>query len=270
MKLYFVKTPKFVQRLFPKRTWMFSNDNNLVYITFDDGPIPKVTPWVLDLLKSYNSKATFFCIGDNINKHPNIFKRLVWMFSNDNNLVYITFDDGPIPKVTPWVLDLLKSYNSKATFFCIGDNINKHPNIFKRLVAEGHSIGNHTYHHLKGWNTKTESYYKDIIKCEELISSELRIQNSELLFRPPYGKLTTRQSKILQKKGYKTIMWNVLSGDFDPQITKEKCLENVIKNIQPGSVIVFHDSLKSEDKLRYVLPKVLDFIRKNKWECAKI
>ncbi len=206
MKPYLVKTPKFVQRLFPKRTWVFP----------------------------YNE-----------------------------NKVYLTFDDGPIPQVTPWVLNLLKENNSKATFFCIGDNINKYPDVFKRLISEGHSIGNHTYHHLNGWKTKTETYIQNIIK------SEIQL-NSELLFRPPFGKLSSRQSKILQKKGFKIIMWDVLSADFDTKITKEKCLENVLKNIQPGSIVVFHDSLKSEEKLRYVLPKVLDFIRGQKWKCARI
>jgi len=206
VKPYLVKTPKFVQRLFPKRTWVFP----------------------------YNE-----------------------------NKVYLTFDDGPIPQVTPWVLNLLKENNSKATFFCIGDNINKYPDVFKRLISEGHSIGNHTYHHLNGWKTKTETYIQNIIK------SEIQL-NSELLFRPPFGKLSSRQSKILQKKGFKIIMWDVLSADFDTKITKEKCLENVLKNIQPGSIVVFHDSLKSEEKLRYVLPKVLDFIRGQKWKCARI
>ena len=206
MKPYLVKTPKFVQRLFPKRTWVFP----------------------------YNEDK-----------------------------VYLTFDDGPIPQVTPWVLDLLKEYDAKATFFCIGDNINKHPNVFKRLISEGHSIGNHTFHHLNGWKTKTETYLNNVLKNEELI-------NSELLFRPPFGKLTSKQSKILQKKGYKIIMWDVLSADFDSQITKEKCLENVLNNIQPGSIVVFHDSLKSEEKLRYVLPKVLEFITTQKWKCARI
>ncbi len=206
MKLYFIKTPKFVQRLFPKRTWVFP----------------------------YNE-----------------------------NKVYLTFDDGPIPQVTSWVLDLLKKNNSKATFFCIGDNINKHPDVYKRLISEGHSIGNHTYHHLNGWKTKTETYIQNIIKNEKQL-------NSELLFRPPFGKLTAKQSKILQKKGYKIIMWDVLSADFDTNISNEKCLENVIKNIKPGSIVVFHDSLKSEEKLRYVLPKVLDFIADNNWKCVKI
>ncbi len=229
MNLYFVKTPKFVQRLFPKRTWALPNNENIVYLTFDDGPIPQVTPWVLDLLKKHHAKATFFCIGDNINKHPSIFKR---------------------------------------------------------LVAEGHSIGNHTYHHLNGWETNTEAYIDNCEKFDEILNcnnelveatyqndkSETHNQKSTIknLFRPPFGKITTRQSKILQKKGYIIIMWDVLSADFDPNISKEKCLENVLKNLNPGSIVVFHDSLKSEEKLRYVLPKVLDFITGNKWKCARI
>ncbi len=229
MNLYFVKIPKFVQRLFPKRTWMLPNDKNIVYLTFDDGPIPQVTPWVLDLLKEYHAKATFFCIGDNINKHPNIFKR---------------------------------------------------------LISEGHSVGNHTYHHLNGWETKTEEYIDNCEKFDEILNchtklaeatyqndnSEIHSQKSTIknLFRPPFGKLTSSQFNILQKKGYKIIMWDVLSADFDPNISIEKCLDNVLKNLQPGSIVVFHDSLKSEEKLRYVLPKVLEYIKYEGYYCKSI
>lgn len=206
------------------------------------------------------------------------FTNRIWFFSNSNNKVYLTFDDGPISKVTPWVLKQLKAHKAKATFFCIGDNIRKHPDVFNEILNEGHTIGNHTYHHINGWKTNTKKYLLDCNKFEEIFNSSLSEKSKFLnkyskktnLFRPPYGKLTSAQAKQLQKNGYKIVMWDVLSADFDKSITKEKCLENVINNIQPGSIIVFHDSLKAEEKLRYVLPKVLNYINKQNWKCARI
>lgn len=197
-------------------------------------------------------------------KMPRFVQRLyperIWAFFTSRNSVYLTFDDGPIPEVTPWVLDELKKYNVRATFFCIGANVQKHPEIFRRIIANGHSVGNHTFNHLNGWKTKTSAYVENVLKCEDILNSECRIQNSELLFRPPYGKMTSKQGSILQKKGFKIVMWNVLSYDYAADISAEKCLQNVLKNIRPGSILVFHDSLKAEKKLRYVLPKVLEFI----------
>lgn len=216
MKPYLVKTPKFVQRLYPKR---------------------------------------------------------IWAFPNKNNSIFLTFDDGPIPEVTPWVLDTLKNYNAKATFFCIGDNIKKYPEVFSRIISEKHAFGNHTNNHLNGWKTNIERYVINCEKFEEILRSYLPLNHRSTisnLFRPPFGKLSYRQSKILREKGYKIIMWDVLSADFDKNISKEKCLENVLNNIQEGSIVVFHDSLKSEEKLKYVLPKVLDFITNKKWDCARI
>ncbi len=217
-----------------------------------------------------------------------IFPKRVWAFPKNTNSVYLTFDDGPIPEVTPWVLDELKKHGAKATFFCIGENIQKHPEIFKRIIAEGHSVGNHTFNHLNGWKTETSEYVENVLSCEETISyvlnnspfkggrgdvfnsefnPEVSGQNSELLFRPPYGKITGKQAQFLRKKGYQIIMWDVLSGDFDQNISEEKCLQNVIKNIEPGTIIVFHDSLNAEKNLRYVLPKALGFIGENSLLC---
>ena len=204
-----------------------------------------------------------------------IFPERVWAFPNNNNDVYLTFDDGPIPEVTPWVLSLLKEHSVKATFFCIGDNISKHPEIFQQVISEGHSIGNHTFNHLNGWKTETEDYIKNCGKFHEILryalndNSALLTHNSKL-FRPPFGKITSKQATILQEKGYKIIMWGVLSADFDASISKEKCLENVINNLQSGSVVVFHDSLKAEEKLRFVLPKVLEHINKLGFKCQPI
>ncbi len=190
-------------------------------------------------------------------KTPRVLKRLfakyTWSFFSTQKEIYLTFDDGPIPEVTEFVLNQLKQYNAKATFFCIGDNIRKHPAIFSRIVKEGHSVGNHTFHHLNGWKSNTVAYLKNINNCEKLL---LPYQKTKL-FRPPYGKIKSTQAKQLLSKGYKIIMWDVLSADFDTNITKEKCLQNVLSNVQNGSIIVFHDSIKASDKLYYTLPKVL-------------
>jgi len=200
-----------------------------------------------------------------------MFPKRVWAFPFSEKQVYLTFDDGPIPEVTPWVLDLLKKHQAKATFFCIGDNIRKYPELSRRIIAEGHAIGNHTFHHLNGWKTKPRNYIENVLKAE----AEIENQTSSFIghtpiFRPPYGKLTSQQAKLLQEKGYKIIMWDVLSADFDMDISEEKCFDNVSKSIRPGSIIVFHDSLKAKNNLRYTLPKVLDFISDKRWKCVPI
>tara|TARA_B100001146_G_C16171157_1_gene430136 strand:- start:152 stop:766 length:615 start_codon:yes stop_codon:yes gene_type:complete len=197
---------------------------------------------------------------------PRFIQRLyperIWAFSHEKASVFLTFDDGPIPEVTPWVLDELKKHNAKATFFSIGENVKKHPEIFERILFEGHSVGNHTFNHLKGSKTETSKYIENTLLAEKLIHSKL--------FRPPYGKITSKQAKILQIKGFKIVMWDVISYDYDSTVSEEKCLENVLKNIQSGSIIVFHDSLKAEKNLRYVLPKVLEIIVKKGWLCNSI
>jgi len=200
-----------------------------------------------------------------------LFPRRVWAFSRKEPNIYLTFDDGPIPEVTPWVLEQLKKYNAKATFFCIGDNVRKHPDIFNAIIAEGHSIGNHTFHHLNGWKTRTEEYLQDVEAAEVEFNKTIFNSNQpSKLFRPPYGKMTSAQAKKITEKGYKIIMWDVLSADFDPTISEEKCLKNVVNNIKPGSIVVFHDSLKAEEKLKYVLPEFLAFVKKKKWNCTLI
>lgn len=176
---------------------------------------------------------------------------LIWNIPKDDKTIYITFDDGPIPIVTPFVLETLKKFSAKATFFCIGDNIDKHPDIFKQIIAEGHEVGNHTYNHLKGWDTATENYIFNALKCQKLTQSNL--------FRPPYGRIKKDQIKQLRSniEGLKIIMWDVLSGDFDTNLSPEKCLQNVLKHTKPGSIVVFHDSLKAKDRLEYTLPRAL-------------
>jgi peptidoglycan/xylan/chitin deacetylase (PgdA/CDA1 family) len=196
-----------------------------------------------------------------------IFSNYTWDVSNTGKTVYLTFDDGPIPVVTEWVLGELKKHNFKATFFSIGDNITKHPEIFKKVVSEGHSIGNHTFNHLNGWNTSTEDYIENVARCEEAVSKNINQTLKSRLFRPPYGKIKTAQSKAIQNLDYKIIMWDVLSADFDTTITKEQCLDNVLSNVKPGSIIVFHDSVKAFKNLEYVLPKTLDFLKENNFNC---
>lgn len=196
-----------------------------------------------------------------------IFYNYIWDVSNTGKTVYLTFDDGPIPEVTTWVLEELRKYDAKATFFCIGDNIKKNPALFKKISNEGHVIGNHTFSHLNGWKTKTETYLKNIKKCEDIIQENGDPNIISKIFRPPYGKIKTPQSKQIRELGYKIIMWDVLSADFDTTISKEKCLENVLSNVKPGSIIVFHDSIKAFKNLKYVLPKTLIFLKSNDFNC---
>ncbi len=186
-----------------------------------------------------------------------IFSKYTWRFPSNKKEIFLTFDDGPTPEITEFVLDELKKYNAKATFFCIGKNIKNHPDIFGKIVSEGHSIGNHTQNHLKGWKTNSKNYIENVLECENIILSEVEKSQQFKLFRPPYGKIKKNQAKKLLEKKYKIIMWDVLSADFDTTISKEKCLQNVLKNTTRGSIIVFHDSIKAAEKMQYALPIVL-------------
>jgi peptidoglycan/xylan/chitin deacetylase (PgdA/CDA1 family) len=188
-----------------------------------------------------------------------LFSNYVWDIPNTEKKIYLTFDDGPTPEITEWTMQELEKYNAKATFFCIGNNIEKHPEIFEKVIANGHSIGNHTFNHLNGWKTSTEEYLENSFLCEEqILKSEIYNLKSKL-FRPPYGKIKASQAKKLRQSGYKIIMWDVLSADYDRSISKEKCLENVLQNVKSGSIIVFHDSVKAFPNLEYTLPKALKY-----------
>ncbi len=181
-----------------------------------------------------------------------VYPRRVWHINTKEKAIYLTFDDGPHPVATTFVLDELKKYNAKASFFCIGKNVAEHENIYKRILDEGHSTGNHTHQHLNGWTTSDKDYLADIEAALPFIDSDL--------FRPPYGRLRRSQAQQIPKtmnRSAKIIMWDVLSGDFDPSISKEKCLGNVSRYTVPGSIVVFHDSEKAFSNLAYALPRVL-------------
>lgn len=180
-----------------------------------------------------------------------VYPTCIWNFPTREKKIYLSFDDGPHPVATPFVLEQLKRYNAKATFFCIGKNVAEYPEIFERIRAEGHAVGNHTYNHVNGWKTADEDYFRNITEANNLIQSKL--------FRPPYGRITKFQIKTVQNSALKLkiIMWTVLSGDFDSEITKEKCLENVSKKTRSGDIVLFHDSEKSFEKMSFALPEFL-------------
>lgn len=179
-----------------------------------------------------------------------LFPNYLWNKSRKKPFVYFTFDDGPIPEVTPWVLDTLKAYDMHGTFFCVGDNVRKHGKIYNRLISEGHSVGNHSYSHKSGWSTDAENYLDDVELCGSFVQSDL--------YRPPYGRLKPQQAEAIRHQ-YQIVMWDVLSGDFDQNITAEQCYQNVIQNLKPGSIVVFHDNVKSFDTLKEVLPRVMKY-----------
>ena len=184
-----------------------------------------------------------------------IYDSYIWSIQPSDKILYLTFDDGPHPEATAFVLKELKKYNVLATFFCIGKNVVAYPEIYKQIIQEGHSVGNHTYNHLNGWKTKNEDYLNDIALASNKIDS--------YLFRPPYGRITSFQAKNLRKvmkdKVPKVIMWDVLSGDFDTSCSHQQCLANVLFASVPGSIVVFHDSEKAFPRLEYTLPKILRY-----------
>jgi peptidoglycan/xylan/chitin deacetylase (PgdA/CDA1 family) len=176
-------------------------------------------------------------------------KYLACSFPAADKIIYLSFDDGPVPEVTPGVLGILEERNISATFFCVGENVRKYPELLARISGSGHALGNHTFHHLNGWTTPPAEYFEDVRRCEAYFRSDL--------FRPPYGRMTPSQFFLI-RKNYRIILWSVLSGDYNRGITKEKCLENVLTHTKPGSIVVFHDSLKAQENLFYTLPRFLD------------
>ncbi|MEE9439526.1 MAG: polysaccharide deacetylase family protein [Saprospiraceae bacterium] len=189
-----------------------------------------------------------------------LFRGIMWR-RNKSKKVYLTFDDGPIPEATPWVLEFLKKEDIKATFFCVGENVKKHSNIYQQIIADGHQVGNHTYNHLNGWKTNKKDYLENIDKAANFIDSKL--------FRPPYGRVSPTTLLALKKR-YKIVMWDVLSGDFDSEISAQECIANVTNNTESGSIIVFHDSIKSIKKLKVVLPVVVQYFKDNNIEMDRL
>lgn len=184
-----------------------------------------------------------------------IYPQRKWRLKAENPpVLYLTFDDGPIPNVTEWVLNTLAQYQAQATFFCIGENIDKHPQIFARLKADGHTVGHHTQNHLNGWSHSSQHYLNNVATAAQKVSSPW--------FRPPYGKITSRQAKAVLQQGYQIIMWNVLSKDYQATLSPPACWQRVKSQAENGSIVVFHDSLKAETNLRYALPKTLEYFSK--------
>ena len=188
-------------------------------------------------------------------KTPWIIKRrypdFIWNVPS-NDAIYLTFDDGPTPEVTTWVLEELEKIKAKATFFCSGKNIDKHPEIVKKVIQHGHKIGNHTYQHLNGWQTPIGTYVDDVFKCDR---SLYKIGYKTELFRPPYGRMKKNQAKLLD--GFKIVMWSYVAYDFDPTLDVGKSIKN-LKKAKPGDIILFHDSQKAFSNLKQILPKFLD------------
>ncbi len=181
-----------------------------------------------------------------------IFRQATWQEDESKNEVFITFDDGPIPEVTPWVLDEADKWNAKLTFFCVGDNVRKHPDVFAEVIKRGHAVGNHTFNHLRGWACDKETYFKNIDKATELIQSQY--------FRPPHGQIYPKYQKELKERFKKIVMWSLLTYDYDQKKSGEQVFRTVKRHLQPGSIIVFHDSLKAEKRMRYAFPKTLELI----------
>lgn len=193
---------------------------------------------------------------------------LTWSIPTDKKELYLTFDDGPIPNLTPYVLNQLDIYGAKATFFCVGDNIRKHPEIAASIISKGHLIGNHTFNHLKGWNSSFKNYIENVEKCE-LYIDEVQQPQPIKLFRPPHGQLTWKLSRGL-KRSHKVVMWDVLAYDFDPTHTSQKSLKQTISSTSTGSIIVFHDNYKAEEKLKYMLPRYLEHFSENGYSFKKL
>lgn len=190
-----------------------------------------------------------------------LFPETVWRIPMKHKAVFLTFDDGPIPEVTPWVLDLLDHYGIKATFFCVGDNVRKHPETFRMVVERGHSVGNHTMHHLQGAKVTTARYVADIMEAHALIDSPL--------FRPPHGLIRWKQADAI-KDNMRIIMYDLVTRDYSKKLTGEQVLDNVRRYVRNGSIITFHDSLKSESNLRYALPRAIEWLKENGYQFLPI
>ena len=206
----------------------------------------------------------YFCYMYSV-RPPSILRKLytngVWRLNKLEKKIYLTFDDGPIAEVTPWVLDLLKAKAVPATFFCVGENVKNHASIYHRILNENHAVGNHTYNHLNGWEAPLPAYIKNVEECSSLVDTTL--------FRPPYGRISKKQQAAISKQ-YTIIMWDVLSKDYDVKTSPEECLENVCSHVRNGSIVVFHDSQKAKKNMQYALPRFIDFAKEKGFEFCKL
>lgn len=197
---------------------------------------------------------------------PKLFPRYTWRMPGSEKAVYLTFDDGPHPTITPWVLEQLAAYGAAATFFCVGKNVLQHPGVYRQILAAGHRTGNHTHSHPNGWKTETEAYLEDVKKASGFINSNL--------FRPPYGRIQKKQaaglSRVMGKNKVQLIMWDVLSADFDASFSPQCCAGNVLKHVRPGSIVVFHDSEKAFPNLKVALPLVLKALSRQAYVFKKL
>jgi len=191
-----------------------------------------------------------------------LFPNRVWQIPTAQKEIFLSFDDGPHPRITPMVLDMLATHGAKASFFCIGDRVKRFPGIYQRIVDEGHAIGNHTFHHLNGWKTNDADYLTNITEAALCIDSRL--------FRPPYGRIKGSQARAIVAKGFKTIMWTVLSGDYDAKLNPAHCANRVLKNIEPGFIFLFHDAEKAEKNMLFALEKLLEASKLQGFRCEKI
>lgn len=188
-----------------------------------------------------------------------LYSKRLWRKDTDKKVIYLTFDDGPTEEVTDWVLKTLEKHNAKATFFALGKNLVAEPELALKLFSN-HNVGNHTFSHKKGWSTPATNYVIDVEKTQKVIDTFQKVEGNitTKLFRPPYGKMSFLQARKIRKKGYTIVMWDVLSGDYNPKLSKEKSLEKLLQHTKKGSIVVFHDSKKAFDTLQYVLPKALE------------
>ena len=191
-----------------------------------------------------------------------LFPNRVWQIPTAQKEIFLSFDDGPHPRITPLVLDMLASHGAKASFFCIGDRVKRFPGIYQRILDEGHAIGNHTFHHLNGWKTNDADYLTNITEAALCIDSRL--------FRPPYGRIKGSQARAIVAKGFKTIMWTVLSGDYDAKLNPAQCANRVLENIEPGFIFLFHDAEKAEKNMLFALEKLLEACKIQGFRCEKI
>jgi len=194
----------------------------------------------------------YFCVVMNIRTTgilKTLFPHLIWDIPSNEKNIYLTFDDGPHPEITPEVFNILDKYNAKATFFCVGENVNKFASTYRQILSRGHKAGNHTFNHLNGWKTPSDEYYNNIEKCAELVDSQL--------FRPPYGRIKATQAAYL-KMHYRIIMWSVLTEDYNKGLSQEQCLEKAIKRTRPGLILIFHDSEKAQKNMLFALPRFLE------------